>query len=151
MINRVLVDSSFLIAQLDERDTHHKTAKTIHELFRNQGVSYLYLDCVVNETITVLARRARERKVDPVPIIRRVRGEFPSGRLTWTGPELPRLWDPALDILEEYRGQLSLHDCLIILIAREEAIPWVASFDRGFDQVDGLRRVGTAVSFRPAT
>lgn len=148
MISRVLVDSSFLIAQLDERDVHHKAAKSIHELFSEQGVSYLYLDCMVNETITVLARRARERKVDPAPIIRRVRQEFSSERLTWTGPELPRLWAQALDILEEYRGQLSLHDCLIVLIAREEAVPWVASFDRGFDQVEGLRRIGTAEAFR---
>lgn len=148
MTSRVIVDSSFLIAQLDERDVHHRTARTIHELFRSQQVSYLYLDCMVNETITVLARRARERKVDPVPIIRRVRKEIPPDRLTWIGPELPRLWNQAMDTLEEYRGQLSLHDCLVVLISRLETISWVASFDRGFDCVDGLRRVGTAASFR---
>ncbi len=144
---RVLVDTSFLVAQLDERDVHHQTARALHELFRRREVAYIYLDCVVNEAVTVLARRALERKVDPKPIIRRLRREIPTEMLDWTGPELPRLWERSLDTLEMYKGRLSFHDCLLVLVSQEGGIEWIASFDRSFDQVKALKRVGTTAAF----
>lgn len=144
---RVLVDASFLVAQLDERDVHHQAARALHELFRKRDVAYIHLDCVVNEAVTVLARRAVERKVDPRPIIRRLRREIPKDMLDWTGPELPRLWEGALDTLEEYKGRLSFHDCLLVLVSQEGSIEWVASFDQSFDQVSGLKRVGAVAAF----
>jgi predicted nucleic acid-binding protein len=144
---RVLVDTSFLVAHLDERDVHHQTAKALHELLREREVAYIFLDCVVNETVTVLARRALDRKVDPRPIIRRLRREIPTEMLDWTGPELPRLWEQALDALETYKGRLSFHDCLLVLVSQEGGIEWIASFDQGFDRVRGLKRVGTIAAF----
>ena len=73
MTDKVLVDASFLVAQLDERDVHHRAARALHEAFRTREAAYIYLDVVVNETVTVLARRARERKLETKPLIRRVR------------------------------------------------------------------------------
>jgi predicted nucleic acid-binding protein len=152
MSAKVLVDSSFLVAQLDARDVHHQTAKALHELFRGRDVTYIYLDCMVNEAVTVLARRAVERRVDPRPILRRLRREIPADALDWTGPQLPRLWERALDTLEEHKGRLSFHDCLLVVVAAEAKIEWVASFDQSFDQVRGLKRIGTAAAFpREAT
>lgn len=144
---RVLVDTSFLVAQLDERDVHHQTAKALHELFRKREVAYIYLDCVLNEAVTVLARRALERKVDLKPVIKRLRKEIPTEMLDWTGPELPRLWERALDTLEMYKGGLSFNDCLLVLVSQEGSIEWIASFDHNFDQVSGVKRVGTIASF----
>lgn len=71
----------------------------------------------------------------------------PMGSVAWTGPELPRFWERILDTLEEHRGRLSFHDCLLVLVSREGGIGWIASFDQGFDQVSGLRRVGTPSAF----
>ncbi|MGH7800007.1 MAG: type II toxin-antitoxin system VapC family toxin [Thermodesulfobacteriota bacterium] len=144
---RVIVDTSFLVAQLDERDVHHQTAKALHELFRKREVAYIYLDCVVNETVTVLARRALERKVDPRPIIKRLRKEIPAEMLDWTGPELPRLWERTLDTLETYKGSLSFNDCLLVIISQEGGIEWIASFDQSFDKVSGVKRVRIISSF----
>jgi predicted nucleic acid-binding protein len=144
---RILVDSSFLVAQLDEQDVHHQRAKALHKLFRERNAAYIYLDCVVNEAVTVLARRALERKVDPRPVIQRLRTEIPASLLDWTSPELPRLWERTLDAMEEHKGRLSFHDCLLVLVAREGAIEWVASFDRSFDHVRGLKRVGGIAAF----
>lgn len=138
------MDTSFLVAHLDEQDTYHHIARTLHHMFRDRGAKYIYLDFVVNETFTVLTRRALARKVDPVPVIQRVRKEIPAEILEWTGLELPRLWEHILDTMEEYKGRLSFHDCLLVLIAREGNIKWVASFDRSFDKVTGIRRIGTA-------
>ena len=144
---RILVDTSFLVAQLDERDVHHQTAKALHELFRKREVAYIYLDCVMNETVTVLARRALERKVDARPLIRWLRKEIPTEMLDWTGPELPRLWERTIDTLETYKGRLSFNDCLLVLVSQEGGIEWIASFDHNFDQVKVLKRVGTAAAF----
>ena len=144
---KVIVDTSFLVAQLDERDLHHQTAKAIHESFRKREVAYIYLDCVVNEAVTVLARRALERKVDPRPVIQKLRKEIPTEILDWVGPELPRLWERAMDKLEEHKGRLSFHDCLLVLVSQEGDIEWIASFDQSFDHVEGLKRVGTASAF----
>jgi predicted nucleic acid-binding protein len=44
--------------------------------------------------------------------------------------------------LEESDGRLSFHDCLLVLVSREGNIEWLASFDRSFDQVRGLKRIG---------
>jgi len=144
---RILVDTSFLVAQLDERDVHHQTAKALHELFRKREVAYIYLDCVVNEAVMVLARRALERKIDPRPIIRRLRKEIPTEMLDWTGPELPRLWERTLDTLETYKGRLSFNDCLLVIVSQEGGIEWLASFDQSFDQVSGIKRIGTTAAF----
>jgi predicted nucleic acid-binding protein len=139
----VLVDTSFLVAQLDERDVHHASAKAVHVRLRAEAAAYVYLDCVVNEAVTVLARRALERKVDPRPLVRQLREAIPASLLDWTGGELPRLWERVLDALEDHGGRLSFNDCLLVLIAKDEGIPWVASFDRSLDRVDGVKRVGT--------
>ncbi len=147
MTDKVLVDASFLVVQLDERDVHHRAARALHEEFRAREAAYIYLDFVVNETVTVLARRARERKLESKPIIRRVRSELPVAQLAWTGSEVPRLWERALDTLEEHQGHLSLNDCLLTLIAQEGGVQWVASFDKGFDRVPGIKLIGKAADF----
>ena len=144
---RILVDTSFLVAQLDERDVHHQTAKALHELFRKREVAYIYLDSVVNETVTELARRVLEQKADPRPIIKRLRKEIPTEMLDWTGPELPRLWERTLDTLETYKGRLSFNDCLLVIVSQEGGIEWLASFDQSFDQVSGIKRIGTTAAF----
>ncbi|MBI3990115.1 MAG: hypothetical protein HY347_10930 [candidate division NC10 bacterium] len=54
---------------------------------RRRDVAYIYLDCMVNEAVTVLARRALEQKVDPRPIIQRLRREIPAEMVDWTGPD----------------------------------------------------------------
>ncbi len=148
---KVLVDTSFLVAQLDERDVHHQAARAIHELLRKRDAAYVYLDCVVNETVTVLARRAAERKADPRAIIRRLREAIPVEMLDWTGPELPALWEQVLETMEEYRGRLSFHDCLLVLVSRRGGIEWLAGFDQSFDALGGIKRIGTIAAANAAS
>lgn len=125
MSAEILVDASFLAAQLDERDVHHRRAKTLHDLSRNRDAAYVYLDCVVNESVTLLGRRALERRIDPRPILRRLRRDIPPEVLVWTGPELPRFWKRVLDTVEEHAGRLSFQDCLLVLVAQEGGVKWV--------------------------
>ena len=126
---------------------HHQTAKDIHELFRKREVAYIFGLCDERNRDGAGARRALERKADPRPIIRRLRKEIPTEMLDWTGPELPRLWERTLDTLETYKGRLSFNDCLLVIVSQEGGIEWLASFDQSFDQVSGIKRIGTTAAF----
>lgn len=141
MSSFILADTSFLVAQLDKRDLHHARAKGVHAQICDRDFQYLYLDIVINETVSVLTRRAIERKSDPSAILHLLRQEIPVEMLVWTGAEWPRLWKQIFDLIEEYKGQLSFNDCLMVLVAQEANIKWIASFDKGFDKVVGLKRI----------
>lgn len=139
---RVLIDTSYLVALLDEKDVHHSTAAAIHEGLGKRGAMCVYLDCVVNETATVLSRRALERKMDPAGILRKLRHLIPADMIDWTGSEWPRLWEKILDQMTEQKGRLSFIDSLIVIVAEEAEIKWVAGFDRNFDDVKIWKRIG---------
>lgn len=145
MEDKVLLDTSYLVALLDERDTHHKDASAIHKCFGEKDVVYIYLDCVLNETATVLTRRALERKADPVPAIRRLRKEIPPEVIDWTGAEWPRFWESTMDCMEKYRGRLSFIDSLLVIIAAETGIRQIVSFDQNFDSIPNLKRISSPV------
>jgi len=51
---RVVLDTSVLV--------WHHGAMALRDALKSARVEVVYFDCVVNETISVLARRARERK-----------------------------------------------------------------------------------------
>ena len=143
MADRILLDTSYLVALLDEKDIHHKKAAAIHEILARREAAYLYLDCILNETATVLARRAVEKKADPASALRRLRREIPPEVIDWTGAEWPRYWDAVLDGMEQSGGRLSFIDSLLVVIARETGVELLASFDRNFDLVAGLKRISS--------
>ncbi len=107
-------------------------------------LGWIYLDCVLNESATVLSRRAREKKLNPAPVLRRLRSAIPQEFIDWTGPELPRLWSRVLDIMEETQGSLSFTDSLIIVVAVETGAVRIASFDNNFDEVAAIKRISSA-------
>ena len=64
----VVIDTSVLVGLIDREDTWHDAAGTLRNALKASQVRLVYFDCVVNEAISVLARRAKERKhVDEFP------------------------------------------------------------------------------------
>jgi predicted nucleic acid-binding protein len=61
MMNEVIVDANFLVALMDERDVWHPKAVTLLNALRTKEAKAVYLDCVLNEVISVLGRRFEER------------------------------------------------------------------------------------------
>ena len=64
----VAIDTSVLIGLIDSRDTWHDDAWALQNALKSVEARLVYFDCVVNEAVSVLARRAKERKhVDQFP------------------------------------------------------------------------------------
>ena len=55
----VVVDTNVLVGLLDERDKWHHAAVAIRDGLDKTKAELFYFDCVLNETINVLARRTR--------------------------------------------------------------------------------------------
>lgn len=51
-------------------------------------------------------------------------------------------------LMEAYEGRLNFHDALIVLAAKEMNVPYIASFDKDFDEIEGLTRIKHADDFQ---
>jgi predicted nucleic acid-binding protein len=62
MTNRVVLGTSVLVALVDARDKWHSAATAIKDALKAGRVGLVYLDPVINETVSVLARRLQEQR-----------------------------------------------------------------------------------------
>jgi len=62
MLKHAVIDTNALVAVVDSRDNWYAKAQDLLNALKTEKVSEVYFDCVLNETINVLARRSEERK-----------------------------------------------------------------------------------------
>lgn len=142
-MNEVIFDANFLVAILDERDIWHPKAVTLLNTLRTRDVKVVYLDCVVNEVVSVLGRRFEERgrTNEFGRVLRKLKKLVPETGITWVYPRVPELYKPILDLVGEHKGKLNFHDALIALVSQEMGVSYIVSFDRDFDEIAWLKRV----------
>jgi len=147
-----IIDANVLLGLLDERDKWHSVALAIRDTLIEHGIQLLYFDCVINEVISVLARRTYEQRRSEQfdALLSRLRESIPSEDITWVSGEIQRLYDPILDLIRDSEGKLNFHDALIALVSREWNVTLLISFDQDFDQIGWLVRVGDAVELEKA-
>ncbi len=145
MTNRVVLDTSVLVALVDTRDKWHSAATAIKDALKASDVGLVYLDPVINETISVLVRRLQEqRRTEQFePLLDIVEGLAPPEQITWVSVMAQRLYPQIVALVREHGATLNFHDALIALACRELGIQEIASFDGGFDSVAWLRRLGS--------
>jgi predicted nucleic acid-binding protein len=146
MMTTVVIDANVLVGLLDGRDKWHGAATAIREALDNKDVEIAYFDCVLNEAISVLARRTHEQKrhEELSNLLDQLSAWIPATRVTWVSVEIPRLYEQILQLIRRSGGVLNFHDALIALVCREQGVPVVVSFDRDFDAIEWLTRIGTA-------
>jgi len=140
------LDTSFIIGLLDEKDLWHAPARDLQTAFRIGDFRLIVFDCVLSEVISTLARRTREkrREAELKTLLERIQSQFPTKPVTWLYPDLPHLYDDVIQLVQRSAGELNFNDALIALSCPTRGIPYLASFDADFDQVNWLKRVARA-------
>jgi predicted nucleic acid-binding protein len=102
------------------------------------------LDILLSEAISVLCRRARERREPPdlTVILEVARRWVREDAVRWVAAEAEVLFEDVLGVVEEAAGRLNFNDALLVVLQRLALIDDVASLDNGFDVVEDFRRIG---------
>lgn len=142
-MNEVIIDAHFLVALMDERDVWHQKAVTIVNALRTEEAKAVYLDCVLNEVISVLGRRFEERgrTNEFSEVLKKLKILVPERLITWVYPRVPELYNEILNLIDEHNGKLNFHDALIALTSKEMVIEDILSFDGDFDEIAWLKRI----------
>ncbi|MBU0510226.1 MAG: type II toxin-antitoxin system VapC family toxin [Chloroflexi bacterium] len=143
MTELIAIDSNVLIAFVDGRDKWHSQARVLLAELDTQDREVVFFDCVLNESISVMARRSEERKTTKEfpGLLKRLEQVVPEDTIAWVSEEIRTLYHDILELVKETNGRLNFHDALIALVCREMGIPTVVSFDKDFDEIEWLTRM----------
>jgi len=139
----VIIDTVSLVAFCDVNDKWHNRTVDIFSKLKAVKFIPLYFDCVMNETISVLARRTEEQKRanDFQPALTRLLERVPEDMIEWVSKEIQRLYQEVVSLVCDSGGVLNFHDALIAIRAKELNIKYIFSFDKDFDQLPWLTRI----------
>jgi predicted nucleic acid-binding protein len=142
-MNKAVVDANVLVAVIDERDKWHVRTSSLLEALRFQNIEIVWFDCVVNETISVLARRTQEQKRSEqlARLFESLIRMIPAEQITWVSSENQRLYYSVIELIRNSDGALNFNDALMSLCCREYGIKLIVTFDQDFDQISWLTRI----------
>jgi predicted nucleic acid-binding protein len=95
----------------------------------------VHYDVVINEAISVLARRAQEQRRTHqfTDLLDALLYQAPTEVIVWLSSETQRLHSQVIDLVRTASGALNFHDALIAPGCRLLGIEILASFDPDFD------------------
>src|SRR5258708_8754167 len=128
MAREVVLDANVIVAQLDRADVFSERAQELGRRLRDDGAEIVLLDVLVGEAVSVICRRARERRslqpnVDAT--LATVRNWAEAGFIRWVAAEGKRLIGSILHVIG---APLNFNDALLVVLQREGLIGEVASF-----------------------
>jgi len=141
-----VIDTNVLVGLLDDRDKWHDVAVALRDELAKSQAELVYFDCVINETISVLARRTYEqnRPEQLDVLLNQLESLIPVSDITWASEDISRLYPEIISLVRASSGKLNFHDALIALVCREQGVSALVSFDRDFDELDWLSRIAQA-------
>jgi predicted nucleic acid-binding protein len=142
-MRKIGLDTNLIIGMLDEQDVWHTPTVALMTALKARDFEPVVFDCVLSEAISTLARRVHEKRraVQLSDLIALLKAKFPTKSIVWLSPDLPSLYDDIITLVQQSSGELNFNDALIALSCRNRNIPFLASFDADFDQVDWLKRL----------
>ena len=141
-----VIDTNVLVGLLDDRDKWHDVAVALRDELAKSQAELVYFDCVINETVSVLARRTYEqnRPEQLDVLLNQLESLIPVSDITWASEDISRLYPEIISLVRASSGKLNFHDALIALVCREQGVSALVSFDRDFDELDWLSRIAQA-------
>jgi predicted nucleic acid-binding protein len=126
MPNRIFVDTSFVLALINERDQYYHQAETLSHSFENSLL--ITTDAVLLEIGNALAKNFRKEAVE---IIRALRN---SKRVEVVQID-EELLEKGLKVYEKYNDKIwGLVDCISFVTMRDNAVTEALTFDLDFAQ-----------------
>lgn len=125
-MNRIFVDTGFVIGLINQRDQYHQQASELANRF--EGYPLLVTDAVLLEIGNALVRNYKKEVIE---IIEQFfdSDEVEVVRLT------PQLFDQAFALYKMYEDkQWGLVDCISFAVMREAGVSQALTFDRHFVQ-----------------
>lgn len=125
----IFVDTGAFLARYITRDQYHSEALKLWEKIERTGLRCVTSNFVLDETLTLLARRAGYAFA-----AERARKIFSSEAMTILRP-VEEDEREALDFFEKYADQeVSFTDCVSFVLIRKKRIEEIFSFDGHFEQ-----------------
>lgn len=142
-IRTSVIDANVLLALIDEKDKWHSKAALLAEGLNRKNWDVVYLDCVLNEVVSVLGRRLEERQESQsfLSTLSKLEELVLTEEIDWAYPTVPETYADILELVKETEGKLNFHDALIVLFMKDHALKDIASFDADFDQISGIVRL----------
>jgi len=125
MAREVVLDANVLVGWLDKTDSLAARTDELIARLRAEQASLILLDVLVGEAVSVVCRRAAQRKSSPPDLARMlddVRAWSTANRIRWTGQHVERLLPAILDIVAATNGRTNFNDALLIALQREKLI-----------------------------
>ena len=143
IMNRIILDTNFLLALVDEKDKWRSMARATFDALKNKGLHGIVFDCVANELVSVIGKRLEEagRSGEFNDVIQRAFPYISIDKIVRTYPLLDEFYEDTLNIVMSHSGKLNFHDALIAIAAREYEIVHILSFDEDFDGIKWLVRI----------
>jgi uncharacterized protein len=126
MSNSIFLDTSFVLALMNERDQYHAMAENLSYKFENSPL--ITTDAVLFEIGNALARDFRK---EAIAVIRMLR----SSNRVQVIEVGSRLFEKGLEFYEKYDDKKwSLVDCISFVVLNENEVTEALTFDRDFGQ-----------------
>lgn len=142
----IIIDSSVLVALFDETDVWHKTTFELLSVCEQQNINMIVLDCVINETISVLIRRFHnKKKADKLEeCFNKITTFVPPEKLRPTSSLILKNYYQILEIITKSDYQFGFNDALIANFLQENNITRLLSFDSDFDSIHTIQRISSS-------
>lgn len=140
----VVLDANVIVGWLDDGDVLAPRSIATLQRLRTEGQRPVLLDVCVNEAVSVVCRRSRERKTDApdlTTVLELIRILAERKELRFVAHEAEPLMPHILDVIETTGGALNFNDALLVSLQRAGRIGDVVSFDQGLDKASGFRRI----------
>lgn len=126
MPDRIFLDTSFVIALINEKDQYHAQAEALSLRFNNSALQTT--GAVLLEVGNALAREFRVEAASVIKVLSR------SARVEVTEVD-SKLIEKGLAVYEKYTDKTwGLVDCISFVVMRESGLTEVLTFDRDFEQ-----------------
>lgn len=141
MSKQFFLDTNFIVSYLDKSDSLHKRARMLFKEFNLLHSQIFFSDITLNEVFSVLARRAKEKKISFKVVVKHLKTMIYKQPVLCLYEIFNQNFKNVLFLMKRLDGKLNFHDCLMALFLKEVPKVKLISFDKGFDLIPYIQRI----------